>query len=163
MIVIKGNLLHSPIQIWAHQVNCKGVMNAGVARQIRQTYPEVYDTYVEYTKDYIACNNEPPLGECFTYLSDDESHYILNIYGQNQYGTSTRQTDYEALKKGLLSGIRQLRYDYCAGDYPSELQLTIAIPYKIGCGLAGGDWEVVKGILEEIEFAANVLFVAYEL
>ena len=163
MIVMKGNLLHSPIQIWAHQVNCMSVMGAGVAKQIKQMYPEVYNAYVQYTKDYIACNDAPPLGECFTYQTDDETHWILNVYGQNQYGTSTRQTDYEALKKGLYSGICQLQHEFCAGEYPYELQLVIAIPYKIGCGLAGGDWEVVKGILEEIELAVNVLFVAYEL
>jgi hypothetical protein len=35
---------------------------------------------------------------------------------------------------------------------------STAIPYKIGCGLAGGDWEVVKGIIVEV-FKPTELFV----
>lgn len=35
MIFVKGDLLTSPVQYLAHQVNCKGVMGAGLAKQMR--------------------------------------------------------------------------------------------------------------------------------
>lgn len=40
---------------------------------------------------------------------------------------------------------------------PSELlgkNFTIGFPDHIGCGLGGGDWNIVKKIIEE-EFAGN--------
>ena len=35
MIYVKGNLLESPVQIIAHQVNCLGIMGGGIALQIK--------------------------------------------------------------------------------------------------------------------------------
>ena len=42
--------------------------------------------------------------------------------------------------------------------YPSE---TIIAAYKIGCGLAGGNWNIVKEILERYNIAVskNIIFI----
>ena len=40
--------------------------------------------------------------------------------------------------------------------------LTIGFPYKIGCGLAGGDWNIVYNIIEE-EFSGNYNVKIYKL
>ena len=43
-----NNILESfNIDILCHQVNCQGVMGAGLAKQIRSKYPEVYEQYKE--------------------------------------------------------------------------------------------------------------------
>ena len=47
MIVIKDNLLNTQLQFIAHQVNCQGVMGAGVAKALRNKYPELYSQYQE--------------------------------------------------------------------------------------------------------------------
>ena len=36
---VKGNLLESDCDYICHQVNCQGVMNSGIARQIREKWP----------------------------------------------------------------------------------------------------------------------------
>jgi hypothetical protein len=41
--------------------------------------------------------------------------------------------------------------------------LKIAIPYHIGCGLAGGEWKIISKILEQVEKEENVIFYAYKL
>ena len=48
MLEVKGNLLEADVDVIMHQVNCKGVMGAGVARQIRQKLlsEEEYQRYV---------------------------------------------------------------------------------------------------------------------
>ena len=43
-----GSLLDSKAQILVHQVNCTGRMASGIAKTIRETYPVVYDGYMEY-------------------------------------------------------------------------------------------------------------------
>ena len=46
---VNGNILTFPERdedtIICHQVNCKGVMGAGLAKQIRDKWPDVYDRY----------------------------------------------------------------------------------------------------------------------
>lgn len=42
---ITGNVLDSDAPIIAHQVNCMGVMGAGVAKCIREKYPDIMFTY----------------------------------------------------------------------------------------------------------------------
>ena len=39
--IIDGNLFDSKAKIIAHQVNCQGKMNSGVAKEVRQRYPHV--------------------------------------------------------------------------------------------------------------------------
>ena len=44
----KGNLLNSNCDIIVHQVNCQKVMGSGIAKQIRDRWPEVFVRYEEY-------------------------------------------------------------------------------------------------------------------
>jgi len=45
-----GNLLDAPELMKVHQVNCKGVMGGGIAKQIKERYPLVYKTYLNLCK-----------------------------------------------------------------------------------------------------------------
>lgn len=153
MICVKGDVLKTPFQIIAHQVNCKGVMGAGLAKQIRDNYPNLYNAY----KDY--CNYGAHLGDFLGWATSDK-HYILNIFAQDDYGRDKRYTDYSAMYNAFANGINDYRDLYGVGD---EIQLTIAIPYMIGCGLAGGDWGEVQKVLLAVEKNCNVVFVAYDI
>lgn len=31
-----------------------------------------------------------------------------------------------------------------------DLKLTVCMPYKIGCGIANGDWETVENIIAKV-------------
>lgn len=50
MPVIRGDILQSDADIIVQQVNCRGVMGAGLAKQIASQYPE------EFTVCYSARN-----------------------------------------------------------------------------------------------------------
>lgn len=155
MIILKGDLLETPFEIIAHQVNCMGKMNSGVAKQIRERFPRVYDAYITCLKqlgaDYLFGKSQ---------IIWQDGHSIFNIFGQYNYGYNGKQyTSYEALDSGFREAINSYRYN----DSDDKRQITIAIPYKIGCDRGGGDWSVVKEILEKIEKDYNVVFVAYKL
>ena len=47
MDVVSGNLLEIEEGIICHQVNCQGVMGAGVAKAIASRYPQVLSAYRE--------------------------------------------------------------------------------------------------------------------
>jgi O-acetyl-ADP-ribose deacetylase (regulator of RNase III) len=122
---IKGNLLDQK-GILGHQVNMQGVMGAGLALAIRQTWPAVFAAYQ---------NHRGYLGECFiTYAERDV--WVANLYGQDRLGRGTRQTNYGALSNAL----RELRFQ------SSDSQ--VYLPVGLGCGLAGGDWNIVRELIE---------------
>lgn len=151
----KGDVLKVKADLICHQVNCLGVMGAGLAKQVKEQYPQVYKEYVSLVK---CCNkdNERLLGEVqFCYLNEYAD--IANIFGQEGVGTGVRQTDYEALKSAFAK----------VHDYIIQVKTgkafkmdVVAIPKYFGCGLAGGDWDTVLGIITD---ALNDLDITLEI
>lgn len=132
-----GDILESGADVICQQVNCKGVMGAGLAKQIRNKYPKVYTEY----KKRCECSSEISelLGHA-QFISVGET-VVVNCFGQDGYGRDREKvyTYYPALARSFQEVFK--RY--------FGTQKTIAIPYGIGCGLAGGNWNTV---IDTIEF-----------
>lgn len=126
------DILKSGADVICHQVNCLGVMGTGLAKQIREAYPRVfedYKTFVEAHKDRRAL-----LGKVL-YCTTQKGQVIANMFGQLRYGYNGCHTNYKALEACLKSVA-----EFANGK-------TIAIPYKLGCGAGGGDWAIVSRII----------------
>jgi O-acetyl-ADP-ribose deacetylase (regulator of RNase III) len=136
MEIIEGNLLEAPEQIIVHQTNCMGVMGSGIAKQIKEKYSEVFGGYYKYCKESLA---EDILGTALICETSD-GKLIANVFGQIKYGTDKQYTEYDALRKAL----EEVR------DFAKERELSVALPYKLGCGRAGGDWNIVFDMITEI-------------
>lgn len=57
VVVKEGNVFDSDADIICHQVNCQGVMGSGVAKEVRERFPNVYEQYhelCELHKNYSA-------------------------------------------------------------------------------------------------------------
>lgn len=161
MIYVKGNLLESPVQIIAHQINCLGIMGGGIALQIKNKWPRVFTEYKEFIEDWEYCNGgELPLGHCYVTILNREPgrRIVANIFGQN--GIGGMATDYEAVKKGFIELHKYLISDKL---YRYDSQIPVGIPYKMGCGLGGGDWNTYREMLQELEDEYNFLFVVHVL
>lgn len=133
---VQGNVIATEEPILAHQVNCKGVMGVGLAKQIRQQILSA----VQYGRYQKQCREqgEALLGRCELTRCPD-GRLVANLYGENIPPGKGLDTDYEALQKALVS----LKHKAAPiGD--------IAIPGYIGCGLAGGDWETVYRMIRDV-------------
>lgn len=40
---------------------------------------------------------------------------------------------------------------------------SVAIPYKLGCGLGGGDWDTVDGIIRSVFDGTDILVEHWQL
>jgi len=136
--IVDGDLLESKANIIAHQVNCQGVMGSGVAKAIKKNYPYAFKCYKEYIKE-----NSPELvfGFCQLvpiYLPSGKPKYIANLFGQFDYGYNG----------DCYTNIDKLRTAFLAlNEFAEEENLTVAMPYKIGCVRGGANWnEVLKMI-----------------
>lgn len=134
--IIDGNLLEADVDIICHQVNCQGVMGVGLAKQIRDKYPEVYAEYKQ------KCFKHKPeeLLETTQFIECHDGKIVANLFGQLNYGRGKQYTDYYALSRSL-----KILVDKAKDEYKS-----IGIPYKLGCGLAGGDWRTVYQIIDRV-------------
>ena len=138
---IKCDIFESGADVICHQVNCQGVMGSGLAKQVRERYPNVYKKYKELC-DRVKDEGRSPLG-CWQAIRIDEAHipykYIINIFAQENYGYDGKcYTDYKILK-GIFEEIKLATHNQ-----------TIAIPYLMGCHRGGGDWNVVYKMIEEV-------------
>lgn len=134
---IKGDALSVPCDMVCHQTNCLGVMGGGIALQVKKQYPFVYEQYAKKCKEEKALLGTSQLICCVA-----EGKIIANLFGQNGIGNVGCQTDYEAFRTAYESALVKL-YNH---NKPAS-ELVVAVPYKIGCGLAGGDWNIVQNIL----------------
>lgn len=86
------------------------------------------------------------------YKTPDNGTVICNCFAQDDYGRDRQYTSYQYLRKSLLQA-----KTYVEGylkDVP-QTPVSIRIPYGLGCGLAGGDWNMVYGILNEVFCGCN--------
>jgi len=132
MQLLKQNILNINTGIITHQVNCMGVMGAGIALEIRKKFPKAY---------YYYKRNPPQLGTAQVIkINEFENLYVCNMAGQKFYGIKGKYTDYNAVKKAMT----QLT------EFALKENLEIYVPYKMGCNLGGGDWREVGRILNLI-------------
>ncbi len=147
-----GNLLEAPVDYICHQVNCQGRMGSGIAKQIREKWPVVYEEYhakfQEMENEIIEmCGSweiqmdvsEVLLGHTqIVPINDKQS--VVNMFAQQYYG---------------YDGLRYTSYDAfwaCLGKILDEVPKgsTIGFPWRIGCGLGGANWEVITTMIEEV-------------
>lgn len=133
--IVEGDIRDAKEGVVAHQVNCQGAMASGVAKAIYTKWPQVKTKYLEFCADYTP---QELLGRTQYVKCDDK--YVANVFGQLYYGKNPRiiYTDYDALRFALTH----------VGMFAKKHDLSIALPYRIGCGLANGDWDIVHRIMQ---------------
>ena len=138
MITIhEGDLLASNCEVICHQTNCMGAMGGGIARVIRDTYPEAYYALKQRFERGAAFVGEV---DFVPTIRNGFLRCIVNCYGEYDYlPIGAVHTDYEALKVCF----KKIKKEFSGRNY------TIGFPYKMGCGLAGGDWNIVYKLIED--------------
>jgi hypothetical protein len=128
--IVTGNLLsyieHSNTFI-AHQCNCESLRAGGLAGVI-------------FSKDKCPKANIPLKDRKQGGISVCGS--IINLYAQvHGAGPSARDTAENRLKLFRKALAAAIQYVNDVAHEKGQRQ-TLALPYKIGCGIAGGNWEL---------------------
>lgn len=137
MKVMRGDLvklaLDGRFEVIVHGCNCQCAMGAGVAKAIKQAFPEAYKA-----DKATAKGSRTKLGTMSIATAERGKGQItiINGYTQFHWRGSGVLVDYAALR----SVMRQVKV-----KYPGH---AIAYP-KIGAGLARGDWRLIASIIEE--------------
>lgn len=134
VVHVTEDLLKSNCKIYCHQVNCRGVMGSGLAKQVRAKYVEAYQSYVQFCNIY----GSGLLGKTEFVVCND-GHIIANLFGQDGFGYGKQYTNYEALEMCIRTVYERV---IKSGE-------TVAFPYLMGCDRGGGDWNIVLEIIEK--------------
>lgn len=138
-----GDLMTASERFIAHGCNAQGVMGSGVAKLIRDKYPEAYERYVGIHKMQGL-----ELGDV-DWTENTEPHFVINIISQEFYGRDPNvvYVSYDALRKAF----RHL--NACAADgvymVRDDIKLDALAMPLIGAGLANGRWSIISKIIEE--------------
>jgi hypothetical protein len=124
---IDGDLLAITDGIIVHQVNCQRKAGAGLALAISKMYPLWYQHFVQVP---------PHMGDIDLFRVNPRLR-IASLFAQNRYGRVGVFTDYAA-------------FDCCLGSLKLDIgRSPVYFPHGIGCGLAGGEWDVVEAMIEK--------------
>jgi len=119
-----------------HQCNCKSQKAAHMAASMFQKFPYADD----YTGRTVA---SVPGTIAIKGKVEQGQRLVVNLFGQYYPGLSRYSNDtYAKRLEWFKSGLASLEKVLEPGD-------TIALPFKIGCGAAGGDWTVYFAVLEQ--------------
>lgn len=160
MKIIKGDLIQLALQghfdVITHGCNCFCTMGAGIAVPMKQyfkcdTFPMEASQFkgdinklgtIDYMIHNLVLNKPIKLGNLNLLAPDfgGQDLIVINSYTQYRYGYNhpdgdRKPVDYEAITLCM----RKINHEFKGK--------SIGLP-KIGCGLAGGDWDIVKRILE---------------
>lgn len=130
---VKGDLFAEHHPFIAHGCNAQGVMGSGIAKIIREKWPECYKSYKKYCESNSA---DSMLGTVYVYTWNTT---IFNCITQLNYGKDGKKyVSYDAIDKCFEN----------IGSNPFLfVKYYLAMP-KIGAGLGGGNWEVIEAIIK---------------
>lgn len=154
-----GDLLESDCTTILHQANSFSVMGAGIAKAIADKYPEAHEADASLER-----SPEEKYGDftCAIIGSGRSKVTVGNLYGQ--YGTG--KVDEKEMKERMFMLDKALNQFLLSAK--NELKdlidlKKVGVPHGMGCGLAGGDWSIVKDILERASLKHEVDIYIYKL
>lgn len=147
--IIDGNLLDFPngIDFIAHSCNTQNIMGGGIARQIKDRYPNAYSADC-----HAMMNNDNQLGwYSFAVTDATQNKGIYNMYTQDKIG-GNRAVNYEAFYVALNKVVDHIEWQMKSEDE----EKILGLPWGISCGLAGGSWNVIFSMINDILIDRNL-------
>jgi O-acetyl-ADP-ribose deacetylase (regulator of RNase III) len=143
--IVEGNLFDSDAQYIVHQCNCITWASAHLAGEVFRHYPWS-DIYTQRKgTDY----RDTP-GEIIIRGNGKDQRYVIAVLGQYYPGKprypNSKLDGAEARKGYFFSGLKKII------EIPGLK--SIAFPWGIGCGAAGGDWNFYHELIKK--FAAAI-------
>lgn len=144
--VKEGDILKARQQFLCHQCNSRSTSSRGLAKAVFDRFPHA-NTY--QNTSYKRTPGSVSFHGCIP-----GKRGVVNMYAQDKPGgvttledATTRQEWFQQCLKAIAEKAAERKHlGY------SKLQ-SLAFPFKIGCGLARGDWPTYAKMLEE--FAAT--------
>lgn len=143
--IVQGDLLTSTEQYLVHQCNCVTKRAAYLAKAIFTKYPwaDIYRTRISPDRPGTII------------IREQGEKYIIALLGQYLPGTPSKKDPAYKRIKYFQSGLLEI-------EKIQDLE-SIAFPYGIGCGAAGGDWVLYQEMIKQFSKRVTADVVIYKL
>lgn len=139
LTIVQGNLLDAPEKYIAHQCNCVSPQGKGLSHALFQRFP--------HADVYATRKGKSQPGTLWISPVGNGERRVINMFAQFYPGAPTYRGD--------LAEDRKVMFQRCLNEIANLPSLeSIAFPYNIGCGLAGGKWADYLAMLTQ--FAAEL-------
>lgn len=134
-------------QVICQQCNCVTLISHGLSEQIASKFPwaNVYGRRKMKTRNTTSEPSKPGTIQ----VDRDNGKSVIHLFAQVLPGKPGSYSKYYSNKEPDGPQDRIKYFKECL-EQLDQLNLDqVAIPYKIGCGLAGGDWLVYEKMLRD--------------
>jgi O-acetyl-ADP-ribose deacetylase (regulator of RNase III) len=143
-----GDLLESKEKYIAHQCNCLTTRASNLAQSVFSKFP--------YADIYASRKIADTPGSIIVRGNGQDQRFVINMLGQLYPGRSKYP---DSSKDGFTA--RQRYFKSCLDKIALIPDLTsIAFPFQIGCGIAGGNWmqyrHMIKVFADQVEASVVV-------
>lgn len=157
--IVRGNILYADTKYIAHQCNCITTKSKGLSKIIfdRHPYADIYSSRPEKV-DYKNLPEGQKAGTIIIKGNDRDQRYIINMLSQIYPGPP------KFIQSKLDGESARIKYFIECLDKISKIENleSIAFPYGVGCGLAGGNWNIyfplLKGFAKHIHPTPVILY-----
>lgn len=131
IVLLHGDLLEAKADVLVNPVNTKGVMGKGIARQFKQRFPRMYESYRR------ACLR----GEVYIKIINGKLKYKPHVYKQDDFLIINlpTKTDWRLPSRYeyVVAGLRWIKVNFDKlSKFLGRPIETIAMPL-LGCGCGG--------------------------
>lgn len=124
------------LHIIVHGCNAQGKMGSGFAKELRERYPKAYTEYMKHCNSFS--NSRANVGS-IAYADINDNLIIANAITQKYYGYDGKKyVSYD----GIDNAFKSLN-DFCDCGRIAHVHFP-----KIGADLGGGNWNVIKEIID---------------
>ena len=154
MKTIKGNIVdlfdNGDWNLTVHGCNGQKVMGDGVALALRKRWPSIYEADLKY-----GYNSHNRLGR-YSWAKVDKDKVVMNAYTQIFYGSDNkRYVSYDAIDDVF----KKIRFDLLKTHDKDYYKILIP---KIGSKRGGGNWQIIKTIIESHLGDFDITLVEYD-
>lgn len=143
-----GDLFTQGFTAYAHGVNCRGLMGAGIAREFRRRWPGMHNQYA-----YLCARYRLQLGEVFKWQRHDAEADNTIIYSLATQDRPGRHASLDAVRQTVT---------WMVDDAEAHGVPEIGLP-RIGAGIGGLAWSDVSAVLDDVAGASPVRLVVVSL
>ena len=160
------DICNTKVKVLAYITNCVAVKSHGLSKTIARCFPHsvVYEkrTPVQNRKNLATPECRPTPGTIEIFEGDVTVICMHAIYLYGHLGEYPGPKDFTDNAENRLMWFREC-LDKIGTYFENKTEREIAMPYKIWCGLAGGDWQKYGDALTEFEEKYNVNVSLYKL
>lgn len=132
--VVEGNLLDATEKYLCHQCNCVSTRAAHLAQAVFRKFP--------YADVYVGRDYHDIPGSIEVRGDGEKERFVVALFGQVYPGCKYPNNPNDGKAQ------RERFFWLCLREL-ATLDGPFAMPWRIGCGAAGGDWTVYLSMIEK--------------